>query len=179
MDQMTRVCLNAFAVLIAIAAVVARAGEVDTSKLPPAATRQVDFAKDVQPILVANCQKCHGPDKQKGGFRVDVKETFLTGGDAHAPNIHPGKSAESPLIHFVAGLDEDMLMPAKGERLRAEQIGLLRAWIDQGAVWPDDAKGTVAMETHWSLKSVTRPAVPKVEGVSNAVDAFIFERLKR
>src|SRR5688572_3622117 len=87
---------------------IVRAAEVDASKLPPPASRQVDFQRDIQPILTTSCQKCHGPDKQKGGFRVDVKDVFLKGGDAHAPNVHPGKSAGSPLIHFVAGLDEDM-----------------------------------------------------------------------
>jgi mono/diheme cytochrome c family protein len=152
---------------------------IDASKLPPAATRPVDFQRDVQPILTATCLKCHGPDKQKGGFRVDAKDALLTGGDNHAPNVRPGKSADSPLIHFVAGLDEEMRMPRKGEALSAEQVGLLRAWIDQGAAWPDDGTGDVAKETHWSLKPVARPVVPKIDGARNAIDAFIFDRLKR
>jgi mono/diheme cytochrome c family protein len=156
-----------------------RAAEVDASRLPPPASRQVDFQRDIQPILSTNCQKCHGPDKQKGGFRVDVKNVFLKGGDAHAPNVHPGKSAESPLIHFVAGLDEDMRMPQKGDPLSAEQVGLLRAWIDQGAAWPDDGKGAGAAETHWSFKAVVRPDVPKVEGATNPIDAFIRARLEQ
>ena len=87
--------------------------------LPEAAKRTVDFVQDIQPILTAHCVDCHGPDKQKGGYRVDVKSLALTGGDAHAPNIHAGNSAESPLIHFVSGLDKDMIMPAKGAPLIA------------------------------------------------------------
>ena len=83
------------------------------------------------------------------------------------------KSGGSPLIHFVAGLDEDMRMPQKGEPLTAEQIGLLRAWIDQGATWPDDGKGAAATETHWSFKPVVRPEVPRVEGATNAVASQI------
>jgi len=83
---------------------------LDLSKLPPPSDRAVDFARDVQPIFEAHCVKCHGPEKQKGGWRVDVKEVALTDGDNYAPNIHPGKSAESPMIHFVAGLDPDMKM---------------------------------------------------------------------
>lgn len=142
------------------------AADVDVSRLPPAAGHTVDFARDIQPIFTANCLKCHGPEKQKGGFRVDVKEVALRGGDNYAPAIRPGKSAESPLIHFVAGLVDDMLMPQKGERLSPEQIGLLGAWIDQGANWPDDGK---AKESHWSLKPVTRPAVPVV---SNQYSVF-------
>src|SRR5215212_5185709 len=148
------------AMCVALLGMRASAADVDMSNLPPPAKTQVDFQRDIQPILTATCIKCHGPDKQKGGFRVDVKDVFLKGGDAHAPNVHAGKSAESPLIHFVAGLDEDMIMPAKGERITAEQVGLLRAWIDQGANWPDDAKGAAAKETHWSFKPVTRPLVP-------------------
>src|SRR5258707_484608 len=76
------------------------AEKLDNSKLPPPAERAVDFAKDVQPIFEAHCVKCHGPEKQKGGWRADVKEVALTDGDNYAPNIHPGKSAESPIIHF-------------------------------------------------------------------------------
>ncbi len=116
---------------------VATAAAADSPTLPAPAARTVDFVKDIQPIFEAQCVKCHGPEKQKGGYRLDDRKIALTGGDDHAPNIHPGKSAESPLIQFVAGLDPDMKMPAKGDPLTAEQIGLLRAWIDQGAVWPE------------------------------------------
>ena len=93
----------------------------DVSKLPPAAGRAMDFAKDIQPIFETHCLKCHGPEKQKGGWRADVKAEALQGGDNYAPNIVPGKSAQSPLIHFVAGLEEDMGMPSKGDPLTAEQ----------------------------------------------------------
>ncbi|WP_202797454.1 c-type cytochrome domain-containing protein [Chthoniobacter flavus] len=127
------------------------AAEVDVSKLPPPAARPVDFAKDVRPLFEKYCFKCHGPEKQKSGYRLDVQDVALKGGDDHAPNIVPGKSAESPLIHFVAGLDEDMLMPQKGERLTAEQISLLRAWIDQGANWPMEAQASDPRKTHWSF----------------------------
>ncbi|MEI9893299.1 MAG: c-type cytochrome domain-containing protein [Chthoniobacter sp.] len=98
------------------------AEKMDVSKLPPAATRPVDFMKDIQPIMESRCLKCHGPEKQKGGWRVDLKDAAMTGGDEHAPNIVPGKSAESPLIHFVAGLDPDMKMPAKGDPLTAGRL---------------------------------------------------------
>src|SRR4051812_13403734 len=94
----------AFIVFAAFAAA-SSAAELDLSKLPPPATGKVDFTQDVWPIFEKHCLKCHGSDKQKGGFRLDLKERALQGGDDHAPDIHPGKSAESPLIHFVAGLD--------------------------------------------------------------------------
>lgn len=155
------------------------AAEVDVSKLPPASGRTLDFAKDIQPIFMANCLTCHGPEKQKGGYRVDVKDVALKGGDNYAPSIRPGKSAESPLIHFVAGLVEDMVMPQKGGLLTPEQIGLLRAWIDQGAEWPDDGK---VKEVHWSLQPVTRPAIPGTGAKTSSrspIDAFIVARLQK
>ncbi|MDB6035472.1 MAG: Protein of unknown function (DUF1553)/Protein of unknown function (DUF1549)/Planctomycete, partial [Verrucomicrobiales bacterium] len=157
-----------------------RAADVDTTKLPPPVHRTVDFAKDIKPILEANCLQCHGPDKQKSSFRLDQNEAALKGGETYAPDIHPGKSSESPLIHFVAGLVPDMKMPAKGEPLSSEQIGLLRAWIDQGAKWSEEGQLSSA-PTHWSLKPVVRPAVPKIPGgkvrSSNPIDGFIFNKL--
>src|SRR4051812_6641567 len=165
----------------------ALAAEVDISKLPPPASRPVDFAQDIRPILEKNCVKCHGAEKQKSGFRLDIKDLALKGGDNYAPNIRPGKSAESPLIHFVAGLDPDMLMPSKGDPLTAEQVGLLRAWIDQGAIWPDDGAND-PRKTHWSFQPVKRPAVPETgnrkpeagerqAASGNPIDAFIAARL--
>src|SRR5262245_29903818 len=105
---------------------VARPGSAD--ELPPPAARTVDFVKDVQPIFVAACLKCHGPLLQEGDYRLDVREIALTKGAAYAPNIIPKKSAESPLIQFVAGQVDGMQMPAKGAKLTREQIGILRAW---------------------------------------------------
>ncbi|MEZ0258094.1 MAG: DUF1553 domain-containing protein [Chthoniobacter sp.] len=155
--------------------------EIDLSKLPPVADRPVDFAQDVQPLLQKYCSKCHGPEKQKGGYRVDVRESALKGGDEHAPNIVPGKSAQSPLIQFVAGLDEDMLMPQKGDRLTPEQIGILRAWIDQGAHWPADAQPADPKKSHWAFQPLQRPALPQIQDnaatIRNPIDAFVLAKL--
>ena len=154
-------------------AVALHGAEVDVSKLPPSAARAVDFAQDIRPLLEKNCVKCHGAEKQKGGYRLDVKDAALHGGDNYAPNIRPGKSAESPLIHFVAGLDPDVKMPSKGDPLTAEQIGILRAWIDQGAAWPDDGAND-PRKTHWAFQPVRRPAVSQS---GNPIDAFISAKL--
>jgi len=155
-------------------------GAAETPALPPAATRAVDFARDVRPIFQQHCISCHGPEKQRGGYRLDVKSIALTGGDGSAPNVIPGKSAESPLIRFVAGLEEDMLMPSKGDPLTSEQIGVLRAWIDQGAAWPDDgpvvATRADAWKTHWAFQPLTRPEVPPAAG-RGPIDAFLAHNL--
>ncbi|MEO5803346.1 MAG: DUF1549 domain-containing protein, partial [Verrucomicrobiota bacterium] len=158
------------------------AAELDLSKLPPAATRKIDFVKEVQPILKENCFSCHGPKKQEAELRWDAKEIALKGGE-HGAVIVPGKSAESKMIQLVAGLDPENVMPKKGERLTAEQIGVLRAWIDQGADWPDSASVKIAdNRDHWAFKAPTRPAIPPVKNkkwVRNAIDNFVLARLEK
>ncbi|GDY20967.1 hypothetical protein LBMAG56_23130 [Verrucomicrobiota bacterium] len=155
---------------------------IDLGKLPPPATRNVDFATEIRPLLNQHCLACHGPEKHKNAYRVDIKSIALRGGDTHGIAIIPGQSAQSPLIHYVAGLVEDMLMPPKGERLTAAQIGLLRAWIDQGANWPD-APGTASIKPleWWSLKPLTRPPVTQSPvatfRIHNPIDAFITKTL--
>jgi mono/diheme cytochrome c family protein len=100
------------------------------SKMPAPVDRQVDFAADVQPIFAKHCIGCHGPEKQKGSYRLDVKEKALNG-DA----VKVGDSAGSPLIQHVLGLNDRKRMPPEGPNLSDEQVGILRAWIDQGAAW--------------------------------------------
>jgi mono/diheme cytochrome c family protein len=112
--------------------------EVDASKLPPPADTKVDFERDIKPIFEAACFRCHGPARPKSKFRLDNRESALKGGENNEDDIVPSDSAKSKLIHYVTRLVESLEMPpeGKGEPLTAEQIGLLRAWIDQGAEWP-------------------------------------------
>src|SRR2546425_12245232 len=77
--------------------------------LPPPATHSVDFSKEIKPIFEASCIKCHGRGKDKGGLRIDTRETLLNGGDS-GPVAIPGKSAESLLIALVQGVDPDNVM---------------------------------------------------------------------
>ncbi len=120
--------------LLAVA-VSARAA-VDESKLPPPAATTVEFERDIKPILETVCWRCHGPERPKSHFRLDNRESALKGGD-NGIDIIPGKSAQSPLVHYIARLVPDMEMPppSKGEPLTAQQVGLFRAWIDQGFQW--------------------------------------------
>ncbi|MEY2409598.1 MAG: hypothetical protein QOF48_2268 [Verrucomicrobiota bacterium] len=106
-------------------------------KLPPPATARIDFKRDIQPLMEASCVKCHGRGKAKGGFSLDTRESFIKGGDSGAP-AEKGRSAESLLIELVSGLNADSVMPVKGSKLTSEQVGLLRAWIDQDMPWPSD-----------------------------------------
>lgn len=111
--------------------------DMDATKLPPAMPAvQIEFARDIKPILEKSCFRCHGAGKTKGGFRLDSRPAALKGGDSGA-DIIPGESARSPLVFYVARLVDDMEMPptGKGASLTRDQIGLLRTWIDQGVVW--------------------------------------------
>ena len=155
---------------------------MDLSKLPPPAQKQIDFVRDVQPILSGRCYSCHGEDKQENELRWDTKSSALKGGTS-GPAIIPGKSAESRMIHLVAGLEKNLVMPKKGERLTTEEIGLLRAWIDQGATWPDEAAQpkTNDKADWWSFKPASRPSLPSVKNkkwARNEIDLFILAKLK-
>jgi mono/diheme cytochrome c family protein len=124
-------------------AIFAQAGgkksKVDISKLPPASDKQgITYASDTKAIFDKSCIKCHGTEKQKGKLRLDSLAGALKGGE-EGKIIEPGESAKSTLVHSIARLgDEDFWMPppdnkAKIPPLTKEQIGLIRAWIDQGA----------------------------------------------
>ena len=103
------------------------------AELPPPAERQVNFDQHVKPILAAKCHACHGTKQQQSGLRLDKRQNALRGGD-YGPVIIAGKSAESKLILRLVSGDGGMQMPPTGP-LPAEDIGILRAWIDQGAEW--------------------------------------------
>ena len=161
------------------------AEEVDIRALPPAAKSQADFSRDVEPLFRERCYSCHGPQQQMDGLRLDNKAAAMAGGYS-GPVIKPGNSAESKLIHLVAGLKKDLIMPLVGERLTPEQVGLLRAWIDQGAEWPEEQGASAeelpkAKSTHWAFRPRQRPSLPKVRNqgwVRNPMDAFVLAKLE-
>src|SRR5882757_10787114 len=139
------------------------------AQLPPSASHRVDFSKEIKPIFEASCIKCHGRGREKGSFRLDNRETLLKGGDSGAA-VTPGKSAESLLIELVQGFDPDNVMPKKGSRLTAQQIGLLRAWIDQGVKW--DAAVSFGKLPPNNLKP-HRPELPAGASSSNPIDRIL------
>jgi mono/diheme cytochrome c family protein len=176
-----------FLVLASGAAISLHAAEnkpvkLDFSKLPPVASGPVDFARDIQPLFAAKCFSCHGAEKQKGGLRLDLKAGALEGGDNGKVFI-PGKSAESKLVHALAGLGESGIMPPKEQPLTPAEIGKVRAWIDAGASWPDDGKVAVKKSDHWAYQQVKRPALPPIgsrqSAIGNPIDTFIRARLAK
>ncbi|MDZ4402027.1 DUF1553 domain-containing protein [Prosthecobacter sp.] len=132
----------------------------------------VDFVREVRPIFEKHCYECHGAEKQKNDYRLDIKAVALTGGVDHAPNIIAGKSAESPLFRFVSGLDEKISMPPKS-KLNSADIDVLKRWIDEGAVWPEgvDVAKIENRLDWWSFK----PLQAKVGTID--IDSFIHAKL--
>jgi hypothetical protein len=145
----------------------------------------IDFKRDVEPIFSGACYRCHGPEAQESGYRLDLRQAAFHAGDLSAPNIVPGNSAESPLIQYVS-LGGDLEMPADGPRLSKTELETLRTWVDQGAIWPgdDEVSGDPAGEAirtdHWSFQPIAHPQPPVVNGEwpTNGVDNFILARLQ-
>ena len=135
----------------------------------------VDFVREVKPIFAKHCYECHGAKKQKNDYRVDIKATALTGGEDHAPNIVPGKSAESPLFRFVSGADEKIAMPPKS-KLSSAEIDVLKRWIDEGAVWPEGADVAKVEDRldWWSFKPLPKNVRAPAPG---GIDEFIRAKL--
>lgn len=144
--------------LVFLAAAAARGAAADSqsSQLPSAAKRPVTFDGDIRPLLETSCLRCHGPQNPKSHFSLVSRASALMGGDENTNDIVPGNSAHSLLIHYVARQVPDMEMPpdGRGKPLTPQQIGLLRAWIDQGARWGATNSGpvmnlTVAPTLRW------------------------------
>ena len=145
---------------------------------------EVDFVQDVRPILQRHCYSCHGEEKQQSGLRLDVKSEAFKGGDGWGPFVVQGDPNESPLIELVTENDADSRMPPGDEPLSAEQIAILSAWVEQGAVWPDGADLVVLKDRldHWSFKPVVMPEVPQVskrDWPRTPIDHFVLSRLEQ
>ncbi|QDU20040.1 DUF1553 domain-containing protein [Urbifossiella limnaea] len=169
------------AVALAAAGLLA-AGHLDAQPAPPAKSPPVDFTKDVKPILDRHCVSCHGPEKQKGGLRLDRRADALRGGDS-GKAIVAGNANDSYLLKLVSGADPDNVMPPRGERLTAAQVGVLRSWVEQGARWPDDGSAAANPADWWSLKPLTRPPVPTPPAavafpIRNPIDAYVLATLR-
>ena len=102
---------------------------------------KVDFARDVQPIFRQNCVGCHGPAKQNNGLRLDRRSSVMKPGSRR---VMPGSVENSFLYHRLVGTDFGLQMPPTGA-LRPEQIQIVKAWIEQGAEWPDSLANEIEL----------------------------------
>lgn len=159
-------------------------GWVACQSMPPlraddAVDLPVDYVRQIKPLLARRCYSCHGVLKQQNGLRLDVTSTILQGGDS-GPAIVPRDSGQSLLLARISATDATR-MPPEGEPLSADQISLLRRWIDEGAQAPDEPLPADPRE-HWSFRPPVRPAIPHAENDqagTNPIDAFIDQALGR
>jgi len=133
-------------------------------------------------VLKASCGACHAAGRAMGGLRLDAAEGLAQGGASGAVII-AGKSADSLLIKRLITTDVKQRMPLGGAPLKAEQIALLREWIDSGAVLPKEAYSAKRVPSkHWAYNKPVRPALPQVKSASavrNPIDRFILARLEQ
>lgn len=135
-------------------------------------TDKIDFNRDIRPILSDKCFFCHGPDEnhRKARLRLDTRSGAVDDGEV----VVPGKSADSELFRRLITAEEFERMPPKksGKTLKAEEITLIRRWIDEGAEY----------QTHWSFSPPKRPALPTVKNkkwIRNPIDAFVLAKLEQ
>ncbi len=145
------------------------------------------FEQHIRPLFIANCIDCHGPDKQKGGLRLDSRAGWQTGGDS-GPAIVPGKITDSKLWQAVSYMDRDLKMPPK-RKLKDSEIADLKLWIESGA--PDPREGNAekvashrqarADASFWSFQPPVAHPPPAVQNQSwpeNNIDRFILAKLE-
>jgi len=138
--------------------------------------RAVDYAADIEPVLRSSCYSCHAGEKPRAGLRLDSRAGALAGG-VSGKVIIPGNSQASLILERLLAAEKSRRMPLGGSPLPPEAIELVRAWIDQGAPWPDEAKSA----RHWAYLKPDRPALPKPRDAAwgrNPIDAFVLERLE-
>ena len=143
------------------------------------ARAEVDYVRQVKPILAQHCFACHAALKQQSSLRVDTATAMLKGGDS-GEAIVAGNSTDSLLIQAVKGT-AGFVMPPEGEGtpLTDEEIAILSKWVDEGAKAPSDEKPQADPRKHWSYQAVKRPSVPVVDNkkwVRNPIDAFVAAR---
>ncbi len=134
----------------------------------------VRFNRDVRPLLSDRCFLCHGPDgnRREAGLRLDTAEGAVAKRDG-TPAIVPGDAAKSELFRRITASDPDDRMPPpdSGKELSADEIELLRRWIDSGAEY----------EPHWSFIPAVRRAAPPVEDTAwprTEIDRFVLARIE-
>src|SRR5262245_22008328 len=130
-------------------------GGVFSAALNGQAPAKVDFGRDVLPIFRQSCTGCHGSSQQINGLRLDRRSSVFRAGARRAV---PGSSENSFLYFRLIGNDFGLQMPPTGP-LRPDQINTIKAWIDQGADWPD------ALANEADVPEVDSRAVARVEAL--------------
>jgi hypothetical protein len=139
--------------------------------VPLSAGAEVDFAHQVVPILKEHCSKCHMDTAKKGGFSMNTRESLLAGSEDGVV-VEPGKADDSVLLESVLSDDKSDRMPPKGARVPADQVAILKKWIDEGVTWePGFTFGKDAYEP--PLKPRRPQLPPVVEGREHPIDRLV------
>jgi hypothetical protein len=138
-----------------------------------ALSADVDYLRDIKPVLKAKCYSCHGAIKQEGSLRLDTVDFMRAGGDT-GPALNNGDELQSDLLLRVTAPDESDRMPPEGEPLSLEQVEQFRKWLAGGATAPDNEQPQANPKTHWSFQPLQN-IVPPVSG--HPIDAFVDRRL--
>ncbi len=145
---------------------------------------EIDFERDIAPIMEERCWYCHGEDEQESGLRLDRRVSMLRGGDSGLSAVVPGKPEQSYLMEVIRHVDEDMAMPPDDDKLPDEEIELLARWIQEGANWPGQMDAVAEEKSdHWAFQPVVRPEVPEVNADSQSaakrspIDSFLLQTL--
>jgi len=137
---------------------------------------QIDFHRQVLPILARHCARCHTAGKHEGGLAIDSREKLLAGGDS-GPAVNVGKSKKSLLMELVSGRDPDRIMPAEGRKLTADEIATLGAWIDQGMSWEEGLSLSAFPTAPWGPRRVELPPLPAGAADMNTAEMNPIDRL--
>ncbi|MBI1915380.1 MAG: DUF1553 domain-containing protein [Planctomycetes bacterium] len=171
--SITGVVFRAFSLPALLVATLVAAPTLSRADAP---TRpQVEFNRDIRPILSDTCFACHGPDKakRKADLRLDTEDGAFADRGGYRPLV-PGKPEQSELYQRItAALPSERMPPARsGRKLTTKQIELIRHWIEQGAKW----------QKHWAFLPPRREPLAKVRNTTwgrNGIDAWVLERLER
>jgi len=127
--------------------------------IPAIATAEpVSFKRDVAPILLNNCLACHGPKKAEGGYRIDTFERATAAGDSTQPGFIANKLEESEAFRRIVSTDKAERMPFEGDPLPAEQVDVLKRWLEEGVAF-DGPDPKAALASY--IPPPTHPAAPE------------------
>tara|TARA_R110002096_G_scaffold161998_2_gene329024 strand:+ start:3274 stop:4530 length:1257 start_codon:yes stop_codon:yes gene_type:complete len=161
----------------------APAAKASAAESPAAdvAAGKVDFLKQIAPVLVSRCIECHGPEEQKGDLRLDARAFAFLAGEEDFWSIIPTKPGDSELIYRLGlPLDDEDIMPAKGEPLSKEQQALFSQWVAEGADWPEAGDKWIAAELAAQVLPKITFDLPELgDGQQKHIDAAIASLRKK
>ena len=129
-----------------------------SEQLPP--EQEQFFETKVRPLLVANCQECHGAKKQESGLRLDSREALIEGGGSGARTVVPGDPDRSQLVKAINHVGDYHMPPKKsGKKISPQELDLLKQWIASGAKFTK----------HWSYEKLSRPVPPEIRNPQSAI----------